>query len=407
MRGRKAVVVFAFSLEANLKRKIRGHLRKLGFTRGAEGNLVSPASSKDSIRVLHLEQRKARLRQQRTFVQSALPRLLHHFANGSEVVPDTISPRLELIKAHTWQSDLFRLASLSWSVPVSAGFGRRLRYLVWDDSNNKLIGIIALGDPVFNLKVRDELIGWNSADREKRLVNVMDAYVLGAVPPYNFLLGGKLVAALVRTKEVRNDFAERYGNTRGIISKKKKNAQLTMVITTSALGRSSVYNRLTLNQQKYFRPLGYTGGWGHFHVPDSLFRELRDYLQRRNHHYVNGHRFGDGPNWRLRTIRAAFDMLGLKADMLKHGIGREVFVCELASNAERVLRGEAKKAVYRGLKSVAEVGALARERWLVPRAVRRPEFGAWQRAHMEKLILTKRMDFSVAESNQVVVDAVR
>ena len=70
--------------------------------------------------------------------------------------------------------------------------------------------------------VRDELIGWNSADREKRLVNVMDAYVLGAVPPYNFLLGGKLVAALVRTKEVRNDFAERYGNTRGIISKKKR-----------------------------------------------------------------------------------------------------------------------------------------------------------------------------------------
>jgi hypothetical protein len=100
-------------------------------------------------------------------------------------------------------------------------------------------------------------------------------------------------------------------------------------------------------------------------------------------------------------------MLGLKADMLKHGIGREVFVCELASNAERVLRGEAKKAVYRGLKSVAEVGALARERWLVPRAVRRPEFGAWQRAHMEKLILTKRVEFAASEPGQKVVDTVR
>jgi len=33
----------------------------------------------------------------------------------------------------------------------------------------------------------------------KRLVNVMDAYVLGAVPPYNMLLGGKLVASLVRS----------------------------------------------------------------------------------------------------------------------------------------------------------------------------------------------------------------
>jgi hypothetical protein len=407
MRGSKAFFVSTFSPEADLKRKIRDHLRKLGFTRGAEGCLVSPASSKDSIRILHLEQRKARLKQQRKFVHSALPRLLHYFANGSEVVPEAISPRLEAITAHTWQSDLFRLASLSWSVPVSAGFGRRLRYLVWDDSNNKLIGIIALGDPVFNLKVRDELVGWNSTDRKERLVNVLDAYVLGAVPPYNFLLGGKLVAALVRTKEVRNDFDKRYGNTRGIISKKKKHAQLVMVITTSALGRSSVYNRLTLNKQKYFRSLGYTGGWGHFHVPDSLFRELRDYLRRRNHHYVNGHRFGDGPNWRLRTIRVAFDALGFKADMLRHGIGREVFVCELASNARRVLRGEAKKAIFRGLKSVAEVGALARERWLVPRAARRPEFRAWERPHMEKLILTKRVEFSVAESDQKVVDTVR
>jgi hypothetical protein len=119
-------------------------------------------------------------------------------------------PRLELVEADTWQSDLFRLAGLSWSVPVSAGFGRRLRYLVWDDSNEKLIGIIALGDPVFNLKVRDELIDWTSKDRAKRLVNIMDAYVLGAVPPYNFLLGGKLVASLIRTKEVRDDFAKKY-----------------------------------------------------------------------------------------------------------------------------------------------------------------------------------------------------
>src|SRR4029079_5050801 len=102
--------------------------------------------------------------------------------------PTRVMPRLELIDADTWQSDLFRLATFSWSVPVSAGFGRRLRYLVWDDSNSKLIGGIALGDHVFNLKVRDELIGWTVHDRSSRLVNLMDAYVLGAVPPYSHLL---------------------------------------------------------------------------------------------------------------------------------------------------------------------------------------------------------------------------
>ena len=77
------------------------------------------------------------------------------------------------------------LASLTWSVPVSNGFGRRLRYLVWDESNGKLMGLIAIGDPVFNLAARDKLIGWTSKDRNSRLVNIMDAYVLGAIPPYN------------------------------------------------------------------------------------------------------------------------------------------------------------------------------------------------------------------------------
>ena len=117
------------------------------------------------------------------------------------------------------------------------------------------------------------------------------------------------------------------------------------------MGRSSVYNRLTLDKKPYFRSIGYTGGWGHFHVPHSLFVELRNYLRKAKHDYVDGHRFGDGPNWRLRTIRVAFNALGFRADMLKHGIGREVFACELAVNARRILRGERKRAVYRGLKS--------------------------------------------------------
>ena len=103
-----------------------------------------------------------------------------------------------------------------------------------------------------------------------------------------------------------------------------------MVITTSALGRSSGLQSINPQPTEIFplariyRRVGHT-----FTCRTRFFKELRDYLRRRNHHYVNGHRFGDGPNWRLRTIRAAFDMLGFKADMLKHGIGREVFVCEL------------------------------------------------------------------------------
>lgn len=381
-----ASVIPAFSVEANLKRKVRDHLRTLGFSKDTSGHLVPPISSKESVRVLHRVQRRERILAQRDFIKDQFKTLRDHFAAGVDVDPTRVTPRLELIDAGTWQSDLFRLATLSWSVPVSAGFGRRLRYLVWDSHNAKLMGVIALGDPVFNLKARDDLIGWNSKDRAKRLVNIMDAYVLGAIPPYNQLLGGKLVSCLIRTRDVRDDFAEKYADTRGIISKKRKKAQLVMVTTSSSLGRSSIYNRLNLDDRAYFAPIGFTGGWGHFHVPDSLFASLRDYLRDAEHAYVDGHKFGQGPNWRLRTIRAAFDALGFDADMLRHGIKREVYLCNLAVNSAKILRGESVRAVYRALKSVDEVGVLARERWLIGRAERMPEYRDWKVEEFEKLL---------------------
>jgi hypothetical protein len=403
--SKRSIVVSAFTEEAKLKRRVRAHLRKLGFVNAGGGSLRPPSTSKETIRALHHEQRKAIFREQRDFVRSALPKLRIHFANGAEIDPAKVAPRIELISAGTWQSELFRLASLSWSVPVSAGFGRRLRYLVWDDHNGKLIGIMALGDPVFNLRVRDQRIGWNAKDRGKRLVNILDAYVLGAVPPYSFLLGGKLVACLVRTKEVRDDFDEKYSDTRGIISRRKKAARLVMVTTSSSLGRSSIYNRLKLDGQPYLQPIGYTQGFGHFHIPDTLFGELRDYLRKKRHKYVDGHTFGKGPNWRLRTIRAAFDILGFKADLLKHGIGREVFACDIASNAKKILVGKVQRATYRNLKTVAEVGALARDRWLVPRAASRPDYQSWTREALADLITVQRTrsDIFVSDPSPILL----
>src|SRR6266446_5959391 len=154
-------VVSVSSREATLKRKIRRHLSELGFARSEDGRLQADGNTKDAIRALHRSQREDLLELSQGFLTSRSPKLLTYFASGSEIDPAKICPVLERIYAHTWQGDLFRLASLTWSVPVSNGFGRRLRYLVWDQQNDKLMGIIAICDPVFNLSVRDKLIGWN------------------------------------------------------------------------------------------------------------------------------------------------------------------------------------------------------------------------------------------------------
>ncbi len=376
--------------EASLKRRLRRHLKKLGFTKNAKGFLEISGSGKEVIRSLHSSQRSDRLAQSRAFIKENSADLIKHFASGREIDPLKIQPVLQRVRSGTVESDLFRLAALTWSVPVSNGFGRRLRYLVWDKHNDKLIGLIAIGDPVFNLSVRDKLIGWNSDARGERLVNLMDAYVLGAVAPYNALLGGKLVACLVRTRDVYNDFQQTYGGTTGIISGKEKKARLLAVMTSSSLGRSSVYNRLKLDGVPYFKSIGYTSGWGHFHIPDKLFADLRGYLRIIKHPYADLHRFGQGPNWRLRTTRAALEAIGFDDDLLKHGIQREVFLCEFASNSLRMLKTGKGRPNLKGLSTAEQVAQLALERWVRPRAQRRQEFREWTTDDLKNL-LTKNV----------------
>ena len=391
-------VISVASREASLTRKIRKHIRTLGFSKSYEGNLEMHGDDKDVIRALHASQREDRINAKAAFIAHRGPQLLDHFASGIEIDPESITPALERVYAQTWQADLFRLASLTWSVPVSNGFGRRLRYLVWDGQNDKLIGLIAIGDPVFNLSVRDNLIGWNVEERTARLVNIMDAYVLGALPPYNALLGGKLVACLVRSREIYDEFTRTYGSTIGIISGQKKKARLLTVTTASSMGRSSVYNRLKLDGIPYFQSIGYTQGWGHFHIPDDLFLELREYLRTIGHRYADLHRFGQGPNWRLRTTRAALQALGFKDNMLRHGIKREVFLCNLASNANTILRTGRGRPELSTLLSSREIAELALERWLLPRAYRRPDFRSWNNTDILHLLHTHRR---IAQSRRV------
>lgn len=382
MQKNPSTIINVSPREAKLKKKVREHLQSLGFTKSDTGSLQSPGNSKDVIRALHSTQRFERISSNQRFITLRTEKLMRFFASGKDVIPERISPVLERITSGTWQGDLFRLAALTWSVPVSNGFGRRLRYLVWDESNGKLIGLIAIGDPVFNLAVRDKLIGWDIHDRSSRLVNVMDAYVLGALPPYNALLGGKLIACLLRSRDLYDDFAKAYGDTVGVISHKKKKARLLAITTTSSMGRSSVYNRLKLDGIQYLKSIGYTSGWGHFHIPDSLFIELRDYLRDIDHTYADNYMFGNGPNWRLRTTKAALSALGFRDDLMKHGIQREVFISQLAENASSILQTGKGKPDLTSLLSAKAISECAMERWMIPRSRRNPEYRLWDSRYL-------------------------
>jgi hypothetical protein len=108
--------------ESLLKYSIRRHFTRLGFIKADDGSLVLPGIEKPTIRAFHAQQRAERLGESAKFLTRALPKALPSFANGSEIDPAKIRLRLIRVRSGTKESDLFRVASLTWSVPVSVGY---------------------------------------------------------------------------------------------------------------------------------------------------------------------------------------------------------------------------------------------------------------------------------------------
>jgi hypothetical protein len=364
---------------ARLRRRVCVELEAAGFVT-KDGRLHHPDTlTKQAIRGLHTRQRAAILERSRPFIERWEERVIGEFANGDEVDPRKIRPVVKRVDGDGYEAALFRFATLHWSVPVSVGYGRRTRFLVRDATTEKLIGVFALGDPVYNLRSRDDVIGWGVKQRNARLYNVLDAFVLGALPPYRELLGGKLVAMAATSQETAALITEKYKGTQTVISRTIKDPRPVLVTTTSALGRSSLFNRLKYRNRLLFRPIGYTEGFGHFQFPDVLFDEFCEFLS--NDGGVPSHGYGSGPNWRLRTIRHTLRKIGLDEELLHHGIHRQVFLAPLAIDWREYLLGETHSPRWYRLK-LGEMAAFYRRRWAIPRAERDNSYRSASREQM-------------------------
>jgi Druantia protein DruA len=354
-------------------RKLRSRLLRLlrsqGFDLGRDFQLGAPGQSKKKIRAIHTHFREDRLSEERSFVREWYPKVSKYFASGTEVDPLKVDPYPVLLEDNEEYAALFRIASLWWSIPVSKGYGRRFRILIFDRSNGKLFGLLALADPVFNLRTRDAWIGWEVRTREKNLAHVMDAYVLGSVPPYNGLLGAKFVSLLAASDFTRDVFKKRYKGSESIIRGREFDGRLALLTTTGALGRSSILNRLRFGGEEVFLPVGFTEGYGHFHLANGTFEEIRRYMQACRDDEIKRYKFGSGPNYRIRVVRKALERLQLPQNLLRHGVRRGVYVAPLARNTVAFLNGEASKLRWYH-RPFGEVVAYWKQRWLLPRAAR-------------------------------------
>ncbi|RLB95316.1 MAG: hypothetical protein DRH50_04540 [Deltaproteobacteria bacterium] len=352
-----------------LREKVILSLKKQGFIFHGTKIGLPEGIDKQGLRRLHRDAVHTRRKRSKKGLVRHEDRLLSYIADGREVVPEQIAPRLVLVESNTENELLFRYAVLHWSIPVSSGYGRRLRFLIFDEANGKLIGLFGLGDPVFSLAPRDRWIGWNREQRRKNLKHVMDAFVLGAVPPYSRLLCGKLVAMLLSSSEVRNSFKKKYYGRLSLIKHTRFDGRLVLITTTSALGRSSIYNRVNFNGRVLLQRLGYTSGSGEFHFSNGLYKELAQFASLNCKPTAKQERWGSGFRNRRELVRKVLPLLGLPRDLIYHQVKREVFAIPLARNTHKFLRGEHERVQWYDMPA-RDIFKYFKDRWLLGRSKR-------------------------------------
>lgn len=290
------------------------------------------------------------------------------FRAGSEIDVARIDPVLKEVETPE-EEDLWRVARSCWSMPYSKGYGRRLRFLIIDRAHDAMIGILGLQSPPADLKARDDLFDYPAGQKLNLVNQTLDAYTVGALPPYSFLLGGKLVAGLISSDEVRQAYWRRYAAMRTRLVGQLISQPLVAVTTTSAFGRSSMYNRLRFHQRPLAQPVGYTLGYGMLHL-EHLYDQITSFLSAEGLVTPNG--YGSGPKVRWQNATKALVALGLPRDLLVHGIQREVFLFPVVECLAQGMAGGNFGAPLR--MPAADFGDFWRERWALPRAARFPHW---------------------------------
>jgi hypothetical protein len=188
---------------------------------------------------------------------------------------------------------------------------------------------------------------------------IADLTVCGAVPPYNALLGGKLVAMLAASPEVVLEYRQRYQSLPSIIASSMagraivRPANLVFIGTTSLYGeRPNQYDRTSYPCDVIGGPRGEsvryryltshgrsrTSGVGTFQFGRDTKAAVEKYLSST----TNGRRvnnvFGEGTSPKLRSLRDGLNTLGMSSDeMLQHGIEKVVYGATLVANTAKYL----------------------------------------------------------------------
>ena len=318
----------------------------------------------DKKRLVHKLSRSERINKSTIFLNDFLVKAKKYMVDSAELDITKIKPKLIEVKPNTIYASLYRWWNMVWwSLPYEKSYGRQMRFIVWDEYHNAPMGLIGLQSPILSWKARDNYLGITKESRDFWVNQSMSAQRLGALPPYNKFLGGKLIALLMTSNFIREGFYKKYKDYETLILKRKIPSNLLFITTTGAYGKSSVYNRLNFNNDNVCKFIGYTNGSGSFHIPNTLYESFINYLQLKNNVKV-GRSFGNGPSVKMKNISQVMAQLGFKSGA-NHGIKRAVYFFPFVKNIKGII-GNNEDPIWID-RNIDELTDFWQQRWAIKR----------------------------------------
>lgn len=267
---------------------------------------------------------------------------------------ESLVPKLVLMSGDEYFNALrIFTSSVGWNPNV----GRNLKYLVRDEITDKILGCIVVGSDVLHLEGRDKKIGWGIDDKigKKRLNNICIAttiiptFLLG----YNFL-GTKLIASMVQSETIQNDWKERYGDI------------LVGITTTSLYGSFSSYNGIP-NWNK----CGLSKGKVILNPSYSIYKFWYNWYKKNyNEEFLkstttDNNTITTGPKQRI--MKGIFSLLNIKHSDYHHSHQRGVYFFSVYDNSIDFLNSKISESELKK-KKVSLESILG---WWKPKAVQR------------------------------------
>ena len=356
--------------ELDLRDRIMDEMKRNGFQ--INPHLRLPDGGRQAYRYVQQKAKIAQIREHGRFITKFLPRAKELYPDATDIRPEDIELEIRPVRSGTHDGRLFFWWNLAWwSMPYQKAYGRQMRFIIWDVTHDAPFGIIQLQSPLLRMSARDKYLDIPRGEEDYWANMSMNAGRIGALPPYNGLIGGKMAALAVTSNEVRAEYKERYGGgRRTLMEGRTLPPNLLFVTTTSAFGRSSMYDRLRYGDRLAAICIGSTSGAGTFHVPESLTRDIYAMLKRDG--VDTSTSYGHGPSRKLKLFKLAFRRLGLK-EFYNHGIRRGVYLFPLAENLHEIIRDDRDPVWIE--RPFADLARYWKKRWAVPRGERIP---AWR-----------------------------